>query len=251
MKKYLLILFLFFILTSLLATEEDNEDKPSYHKGRLITDISFGSLHSDISSRSNPNTFTSLYFLYDVRPLLLSSNSESVSLGVYKYGTYEKPEMQNYNSRLGFEYAVFDYLGLGASVTATRFRITKITPGDYLSNPSLYILPDASRIGSPNISDYFSFNRQEFQINFATVNAEASLHYPYKIFDPFIRFGYGATPGYPGVYKSSLSAGTRIFWEDSFIQLEYIQNFLYGIRIYQTDYLLEKGITFGIGYAWL
>lgn len=250
MKKYLQVIFYLFLFTSLFATQEDNEDKPSYHKGRIIADLSFGSLHSEISNRSNPNTLTALYFLYDVRPLLLSSNSESLNLGILKYSSYEKPQLQNYNSRLGFEYAVFDYLGIGASVTATRFRITKITPGDYLSNPSLYILPGGPRIGSPNVSDYFSFNQQEFKINFATVNAEASLHYPYNNIDPFIRFGYGATPGYPGVYKSSLSAGTRIFWEDSFIQLEYIQNFLHGIQIYQTDYLLEKGITFGIGYSW-
>ena len=74
-EKYLQVIFYLFLFTSLFATQEDNEDKPSYHKGRIIADLSFGSLHSEISNRSNLNTLTALYFLYDVRPLLLSSTS--------------------------------------------------------------------------------------------------------------------------------------------------------------------------------
>ncbi len=249
MKKNLQILFVFLLSTTLLATE-DNEDKPSYHKGKILTELNLGSLNSEISNRSDPNTLTTLYFLYDVRPLLLSSNSESINLGVYKYASYEKPEVHNFNSRLGFEYAMFDWLGFGASVTATRFRITKITPGDYLSNPTSYILPAEPRNGSPFINDYFSFIKQDFKINFATVNLEASLHYPFKFLDPYIRIGYGATPGFPGVYKSSMASGIRVFWEDSYLQLDYIQSFLYGIKIERTDYLRERGFSIGVGYSW-
>ena len=251
MKKYLQTLFLFFFSVSLLAQNEDNQDKPSYHKGKILTDISIASLGSEVSSRSNPNTFTSLYFLYDVRPLLLSSNTQSVDLGLYKYASYSKPEIQNYNSRLGVEYAIFDWLGIGASVSATRVRITKITPGSYLTATSSYFLPTPPNGKAPTINDYFSFSRQEFRINFATIDLEASLHYPYKIFDPYFRFGYGVTPGYPGVYKSSIAGGLRIFWDNFYLQTEYIQDFLYGIRIQQTDYLLERGFRLGIGYSWL
>lgn len=249
MKKFLLILFPFLFLIFTLAAE-DNEDKPSYHKGKILTDISFGSFSSEISSRSNPNTLTSLYFLYDLRPLLLSPNPESVNLGVYKYGSYQKPEVENYNARLGIEYAVFDWLGLGISTAATRFKISKITPGNYLSYPVSYILPQGPSGNSPIISDYFSFVRQEFKINFATIDLEASIHYPYQYFDPYFRIGYGVTPGFPGVFKSSLAGGFRIFLNDSYLQLEYSQNFLYGIKIEQTDYLLERGVRFGVGYSW-
>lgn len=249
MKIYIQTLFLFFFSISLLATDEDNQDKPSYHKGKILTDIGFANLSSEVSSRSNPNTFTSLYFLYDVRPLLLSSNTQSVELGLYKYASYSKPEIENYNSRLGVEYAIFDWLGIGASVSRRVSELLRLLPVVILLQ-RLVFLPTSPNGKPPTISDYFSFSRQEFRINFATIDLEASLHYPYKIFDPYFRFGYGATPGYPGVYKTSIVGGLRIFWENSYFQTEYIQDFLYGIRIQQTDYLLERGFRLGIGYSW-
>ncbi len=235
----------------LFAEEEGKEDLPSYHKGKLLLEIGFGNLNSKISSKSDPNTLTELYFLYDVLPYLNSTDSQNVNLGIFKYGSYQKPVAENYNARFGIEYALLDWFGVGISGSGTRFSIKNITPGEYLTYPSYFILPSSRYTSSPTYTDYINLYRQDFHVNFGTIDVEASLHYPLGSFDPYIRYGYGIAPGYSGVYKSSHVAGFRFFWDESYIQIEYLQNFLYGIgfHIQQTDYLLERGFRFGLGYS--
>lgn len=250
MIKYLFVIFLI-ILSSLVQAEEDNSDLPSYHKGKLLLDLGFGSFNSKISSRSNPNTLTELYFLYDVRPFLLSSNQQRVNLGIFKYGSYDKPYLENYNARFAVEYALLDWFGIGLSGNGTNLTIKNITPGDYLTYPQYFFLPDSPSANPPSYSDYINLFKQNYQINFGTIDAEASFHYPLGFFDPYLRLGYGVAPGYTGVYKFSRVIGFRLFWGNSYLQTEYLQSFLYGIgsHIEQTDYLLENGFRFGFGYS--
>ena len=222
-----------------------------YPGEKFLIEGSFGFPSTTVSEDASPSKFKELYYIYDINPLLQSPNNERVALGLLKSSVFRESKIQNINSRLGFEYRLFPFFGLGASYNQSSVTVTDVLPGDYLILYSLGLPPEAPKNTPPDASNFFSLSSRELRSTITTAEAEFNFHFipNSKTFDPYFRFGYGTALS--GVFGSSqkftYTGGLRYrFRERWSISTEFFKGDLYG-NLGRTDFAVEKGIRLGFG----
>lgn len=225
-------------------------ESKSFEKNKFYFDFAFGNLKTKVSEAASAETFSTLYFYYDLNPLIQSQNEERRNLGLYKLSEFRESKIINYNTRFGIEYGVFKYLGMGASLNNSNTKVTNVLPGDYLILYSLGFAPPSSKNSPPEISNYTTLFRRDLNARISTIDLELSFHYPISIYDFYTRFGYGKIlegASNPSLaYKTSSIFGARFFYSKIFISLEYYHATIIG-DLRRSGYAIENGFRFGFG----
>jgi hypothetical protein len=235
---------LFFLVIQIFS------ETKSYEKNKFYFDLGFGSLNTKVSDAASAETFSRLYFIYDLNPLLQSPNLERRNLGLYKLSEFEESKILNYNSRFGIEYSILKFLGIGASLNNSNTKVTNVLPGDYLILFAFGLLPQEPKNSLPEISNYQTLLRRDLKARISSLDLELSFHYPISNFDFYTRFGYGKIlqgSQNPSIAnKTSSMLGVKAFYSKIFISLEYYHATIIA-DLGRSDYAIENGFRFGFG----
>ncbi|GBF50181.1 hypothetical protein LPTSP4_17050 [Leptospira ryugenii] len=240
----LLFLIVIFSLPSQLQLKASTS---AFQTKQWLVELQGGSLVSKVSDDASPERFTNLFFLYDVVPLLNSPNIERKNLGLSKSIDYQESQIQNFNARLGVEYAILPWLGLGGSLTRSNTVVTNVLPGDYLILASFGIPIPNPRDDSPELSNYATFISRTLNASITSKELELSLHLPLGNFDFYTRGGLGQIWEGGRGRKESVSIGTRYVYEQILVSLEVYRSSLFS-DLGRTDFLKEEGIRIGLGF---
>lgn len=222
----------------------------AFEKNQWLFEIQGGSLKSKVSDDASPERFTTLFFLYDVAPLALSPNAERRNLGVAKALNYKESEILNQNVRLGTEYALLSWLGVGGSLTRSNTQVTNVLPGDYLVLASFGIPVPNPREDAPELANFGTFFPRTLNASISSAELEASLHLPVFIFDCYLRGGFGQIWEGGSGRKESISIGSRIVFDTINLSFEFYRSSIFA-DFGRTDFLREEGLRFGAGYRFL
>ncbi|MCZ8342421.1 MAG: hypothetical protein O9301_05255 [Leptospira sp.] len=237
------------ILTSFCFLPLVANPKP-FEKKQWLFEIQGGSLKSKVSDDASPERFTTLFFLYDVAPLVLSPNAERRNLGAAKALNYNESEILNQNVRFGAEYALLSWLGVGGSLTRSITQVTNVLPGDYLVLASFGIPVPNPREDAPEITNFGTFFPRTLNANITSAELEASLHLPVFIFDCYMRGGFGQVWDGGSGRKESISIGSRVVIDTINLSFEFYRSSIFA-DFGRTDFLREEGFRFGVGYRFL
>lgn len=237
---YNCLIFLIILFCSSLAARE-----------KIHVEFSVGAPKTIVSEDASSEKFKDLYYIYDIIPLIQSPNSDRSNLGLIKSSVFRQSEINNINYRLGFEYRIFRYFGLGASYNQSSVTVTNVLPGDYLNFYSLGLPPEPPKNTPPEPANYNTLFSRDLRSKIITAEAEASFHFlpNFKKIDPFIRFGYGTA--LRGVFGSSqkftYTGGIRYIYNERIsLSFEYFKGDLFG-NLGRTDFAVEKGWRIGLG----
>ncbi len=237
-------LFLF-LFTLTIFSESKN-----FEKNKFYFDFGYGNLNTKVSDAASAETFSTLYFYYDLNPLIQSQNEERRNLGLYKLSEFKESKIINNHTRFGIEYAVFKYLGIGSSINNSNTKVTNVLPGDYLILYSLGLTPPSPKNSPPEFSNYTTLLRRDLNARISTIDLELSFHFPISNFDFYTRLGYGkileGSLNPSQAYKTSTIFGTRFFYSKIFLSLEYYNATIIG-DLGRSGYAIENGFRFGFG----
>ncbi|MCZ8346975.1 MAG: hypothetical protein O9346_11205 [Leptospiraceae bacterium] len=222
----------------------------AFEKNQWLFEIQGGSLQSKVSDDASPERFTTLFYLYDVAPLVLSSNPERRNLGIAKALDYKESEIINQNLRWGVEYGILSWLGIGGSLTRSNTRVTNVLPGDYLVLASFGVPVPNPREDLPELTNFGTFFPRTLNASIASAELEASLHLPFNIYDFYLRGGLGQIWDGGSGRKESLSLGTRVLIENIAVSFELYRSSIFA-DFGRTDFLREEGFRLGAGYRYL
>lgn len=195
--------FVFLLLLGFSALSADEGDL--FHKGGFYIDASYG------AGRPNGQildyiTDTTSYQLNTFRLAFFSANTEKQQLGLYRVFTYSPPGQESRNGRLGFEYAMFDWLGLGVSFNTYRVKLTGVYLGPLIGFPfdsfgttcDGWINP--GRACSPGISDWAAGTKVDMKVEpINTVDCDVGFHPGHGGWDPYFKM----VMGFGSVYKGA------------------------------------------------
>lgn len=234
----------FLITFSLQATPT------SFAKGQWSWELQGGSLQNKVSDDASPERFSTLFFLYDVGPLVQSPNPERRNLGLAKAASYQESEIRNQNVRFGLEYALLSWLGFGGSITRSNTQVTNVLPGDYLILASFGVPVPSPRGDAPELTNFGTFFPRTLNANLTVAELEIALHYPIALFDVYLRGGMGQLWEGGSGRKESLAIGTKLVWENWFVTFELYRGSLFS-DLGRTDFFREEGFRLGTGFRFL
>lgn len=243
-------ILVFLLFSVFLAPLSLRANPPSFAKSQWSWEVQGGSLQNKVSDDASPERFSTLFFLYDVGPLVQSPNSERRNLGIAKAATYRESEIRNQNVRLGLEYALLSWLGLGGSITRSDTQVTNVLPGDYLILASLGVPVPSPRVDAPELTNFGTFFPRTLNANLTVAELEVALHYPISFFDFYLRGGIGQLWEGGSGRKESMALGSKIVWESWFVSLELYRGSLFS-DLGRTDFFREEGFRLGTGIRFL
>lgn len=207
-------------------------------------------LNTTVSDLASAERFREYYTLYDVLPLLESSNEDRRNLGIIKISQFKTSELINNNFRLGYEYKILSFLGIGGSYQYSRVVVTDVLSGDYALLPQFGISPPPPSNTPPDLSNYSTLFPRDLKSKITSLELEGTLH-PIRnpdIWDPYFRFGYGTA--IEGVFgpseKFSYTLGSRFYFDPVYFLLEYSKSDLYG-NLGRTNFAIDRGFRIGLG----
>ncbi len=219
-------------------------------ESKHLFEFSAGSFKTVVSDLASSDTFRELYYLYDVLPLLNSSNEERRQLGLIKSSQFQTSEILNTNFRLGYEYRIFSFLGLGSSYQYNRVIVTDVLSGDYAILPRFGISPPEPNPSPPDPANFNTLFPRTLRSKITSLELEATFHLipSSKNWDPYFRLGYGTA--LEGVFgpseKISYSLGNRYYINNIHWLIEFNQSELYG-NLGRTDFAVDSGFRLGGG----
>ncbi len=191
---------------------------------------------------------------------LLSSNPETRSASAVSYfvSTARKPTVSGSNQRLGFEYSLTEWAGIGGSVNQSRFEVKNANFAQVLDPAALFLLSFAGgpfNISSPTqptpVAVYLGILPVSYRTDaIRTTDFDFAFHIPTGPFDPFVRVSIGGGKvGDVTVSKGGLTVGLR--WSPTsccYAFLESFHNrFSFEIEGLITGSVFESGARLGVG----
>jgi hypothetical protein len=208
-----LILLMIFSATALQAEED------LFRAGQIFIDVSYGA--GNPGGRAITDSADTTGYLFSSARLTLATNVEKRQVGMYRFLTYQIPKAASVNGRLGAEYALFDWLGIGFSVNTLRIKLKGIytSPiGLQLSPLSFYFysynycdgLVNAPTACPPGLLDH-PVRREIKMENINTLDFDTGFHLSSGRWDPYFKMVVGGGSVYKGsTLKVGGIIGTRL-----------------------------------------
>lgn len=186
----------------------------SFRSGRIYADLSGGAprIGEGISVvKDDPLTLRNLRIAQE------ATNPRAQALG--RYSAWMRPDSRVLarNLRMGFEYAVSDYVGLGYSIEHTDITVKNVPltqsfnlmPWLLMMTAGMTINPSAS----PQPVDYLNAMVHKVHIgNLGTVNGDLAFHAGnIRRVDPYLRLTLGVGPEGSYMTRFSGTIGLRLF----------------------------------------
>lgn len=224
MKKSTLLRFRFAPLLVqagllLFCSAEIQANEDLFRSGQFFIDVSYGGGNPGGPAISD-SLDTSIYLFNSAR-LTLLTNVERRQLGAYRFLTYQIPRATAQNGRLGGEYALFDWLGVGLSVNTLRIKLkgvyTSLLGPEFppftsalLSSNRCDGLLNAPATCPPGLLDY-SIRREIKLEKINTLDFDTGFHLSSGRWDPYFKIAVGGGSVYKGTtLKAGGMLGTRI-----------------------------------------
>lgn len=194
---------------------------------------------------------------------LISTNAERSDLGKYQLLALEDPISSSTTATFGFEYALADWIGVGASLNNSNSKVENILyyqTTDYFAYSLVYPLfnvsplcygPTRCQNDPPASYEYLSpLITGRTIATITTVDIALSLHIPVASnLDPFFKLLYGADLLAQTKYgKIGASLGIRYVFDSGFFLSFEAYRHSYKSRSALEDAFLDTGFLTGIGY---
>lgn len=195
-STYKLIAALLLVSCGSLHAEED-----LFRKGQFFIDLGYAA-GQPRGEELDYLTDSTAYQLDSYRLLLLSTNQQKQLLGALRLATYSEPNKSAQSGRLGFEYAVVNWLGVGGSLNTEKIRLKGIYTGP-IFDITYYLLPifgtscdgffNATASCNPGILDYIASTKYDLKSTpLNTLDFDVGFHPGTGAWDPYFRLTMGA-----------------------------------------------------------